>query len=163
MNEIKNFEQYIDIASIHASRIKTALEKLALTRPITLFFITTATFEKLGYIEFALHRFAKLQDLLGSKIFPFIVVLLGENTDNQTYIDTLNILEKFHLLPSTQEWLKWRTIRNDLAHDYPGDNIKTILETNKAIDTAEQLLSYWEILLPKIQTLVQKYKMTVKE
>ena len=85
-------------------------------------------------------RFSKLQDAMGAKLFPAILELTKEQGNLTAFIDQLNRLEKIGAIPSSEQWLRLREMRNQFAHDYPEDpQIQSSL-LNKALDLAEEML-----------------------
>jgi hypothetical protein len=158
MNELVYFEQQVKIASIHAERIEESLKKIDPLLPITLDFMSHISLDQRNCLDVVLFRFAKLQDLLGEKLFPLIITFAGKDPKKNTYIDQLNILEKMELLPSRIEWMEMRKLRNRIAHDYPCDTDTTLQETNNALDAAKKLAAYWHTLLSQIQKLADQYK-----
>lgn len=67
-------------------------------------------------------RFAKLQDTCGQKIFPLVLRCVGEDVSGKTFLDILNLLEKFGFIDSVDFWIDLRRARNAVAHEYP-DNL----------------------------------------
>jgi hypothetical protein len=66
-----------------------------------------------------IYRFTKLQDALGSRLFPALAVLVIGDEEPRPFLDTLNRLEKAGVLESVETWQTLRVLRNNLAHDYP--------------------------------------------
>jgi len=64
-------------------------------------------------------RFGRLQDAMGSRLLPALLQLAQEWQDNEPFIDKLNRAEKLGMLPSVEQWLTLRELRNQTAHDYP--------------------------------------------
>lgn len=64
-------------------------------------------------------RFGKLQDAIGSRLLPAMLQLLEEWHDNEAFVDKLNRAEKLGILPSVEQWIALREIRNQTAHEYP--------------------------------------------
>lgn len=85
-------------------------------------------------------RFAKLQDTMGAKLFPAILELTREPGDFPAYLDKLDRLEKIGALPSADEWLEMREIRNAFAHDYPEDSEIQAATLNRAFVAAQRLV-----------------------
>lgn len=155
---IKRLEMYIPIADIHVKRIEDALCSLKTLLPLTGSNYHTLSIEQLGCLDLLTNRFAKLQDLIGAKIFPLLLTLLDETIEEKTAIDRLNILEKLHLLPSRQQWLDWREVRNDITHEYPCETASLIDKTNAALDTVQLLTTYWHQLRPQIIEIKNTYE-----
>ena len=79
MNELVYFEQQVKIASIHAERIEESLKKIDPLLPITLDFMSHISLDQRNCLDVVLFRFAKLQDLLGEKLFPLIITFAGKD------------------------------------------------------------------------------------
>lgn len=75
-------------------------------------------------IDQYLFRFAKLQDVMGEKLFKLCLSKFEENVDKLPFLDILNKLEKYLTLRLTDEWQNLRKIRNQLAHEYEDDAIE---------------------------------------
>lgn len=65
-----------------------------------------------------LFRFTKLQDALGERLLPATLHQLAEPFEDWPMRDRLNRLEKLGFL-NVDDWLRWRDLRNRLAHEYP--------------------------------------------
>ena len=85
-------------------------------------------------------RFAKLQDAMGAKLLPMILELTKEQGDLDVYLDKLNRLEKIGALPSVDEWLELREMRNAFAHDYPEDSEMQAAILNRAFSASDRLV-----------------------
>lgn len=64
-------------------------------------------------------RFGRLHDTLGDKLLPHLLMLLAEPVGPA--IDNLDRAEKLGLLPSTDNWMTGRRLRNRMAHEYVRD------------------------------------------
>ncbi len=67
-------------------------------------------------------RFSRLADFVTSKFLRTILILLREDTN--VYIDRANILEKLEIIPSAEEIIAIKDMRNSIVHDYWIDEIK---------------------------------------
>ena len=65
-----------------------------------------------------LFRFMKLQDTLGERLIPGKLGRLLEPYEDWPMRDRLDRLEKLGYL-DVDAWLRWRELRNRLAHEYP--------------------------------------------
>ena len=63
-------------------------------------------------------RFMKLQDALGERLIPATLSELREPFEEWPMRDRLDRLEKLGYL-DVEQWLRWREVRNGLAHEYP--------------------------------------------
>jgi len=77
-----------------------------------------ANAEKLRLLDQLLFRFTKLQDAVGLRLVPATLAALSEPFEEWPMIDRLNRLEKLGFV-NVDDWLRWREIRNRLAHEYP--------------------------------------------
>jgi len=64
-------------------------------------------------------RFGRLQDTLGDKLLPTLLRALAEPVGPA--IDNLDRAEKLGLLPSADEWIAARKLRNRMVHEYVRD------------------------------------------
>ncbi|WP_330947447.1 hypothetical protein [Thermomonas sp. LB-4] len=64
-------------------------------------------------------RFGRLQDTLGDKLIPALLRALGEPVG--AAIDNLDRAERLGWLPSSEQWLIVRRLRNQMVHDYIED------------------------------------------
>ena len=67
-------------------------------------------------IEAFAARFGRLQDHLGEKLIPRLLLLLGEAPG--PLLDNLNRAERLGILENALDWLAWRKLRNRLVHEY---------------------------------------------
>lgn len=57
-----------------------------------------------------------MQDHLGEKLLPRLLLLLGETPGPM--LDTLNRAERLGILENALDWLAWRKLCNRLVHEY---------------------------------------------
>ena len=72
-------------------------------------------------VEAFVARFARLQDTLGDKVLPALLAALGEPV--AAVIDNLDRAERLGLLPSADEWLATRRLRNRMVQEYVEDPV----------------------------------------
>lgn len=65
-----------------------------------------------------LFRFMKLQDAMGERLIPATLHRLLEPYEDWPMRDRLDRLEKLGYV-DVEQWLRWRDVRNRLAHEYP--------------------------------------------
>lgn len=92
-------------------------------------------------------RFARLQDTLGDKLLPALLAATQEHVG--THIDNLDRAERLGWLPSADQWIAMRRLRNQMVHEYIEDPV--ILAD--ALMTAHSLLP---ALLQVAQRLLQE-------
>ncbi len=64
-------------------------------------------------------RFARLQDSLGDKLLPALLVALAEPVG--AALDNLNVGERLGWFDSVEHWRSVRALRNQMIHDYVED------------------------------------------
>lgn len=70
-------------------------------------------------VEAFVGRFGRLQDTLGDKLLPAYLAALGEAVG--AVIDNLDRAESLGLIPSADDWLAIRKLRNQMVHEYIED------------------------------------------
>jgi len=140
---------YIRIADLHAKRLSYALDEAKDFLPLTADKMAKLSDKQISITDMAINRFSKLQDVIGSKIFPLFLELMGEQVG--FFIDNLNKLEKHEYLDDANWWKDLRDKRNEITHDYP-DDYKTLSDHfNEMVAYADQLLEYWQGLKEKLR------------
>ena len=64
-------------------------------------------------------RFGRLQDTVGDKLLPALLLALAENLGPA--IDNLDKAEKFGFIESADAWMEMRRLRNQMVHEYIED------------------------------------------
>jgi hypothetical protein len=70
-------------------------------------------------VEAFVGRFGRLQDTVGDKLLPLLLVVLGEKPS--AAIDNLDQAERMGLLKSVDDWMAMRNLRNQMVHEYVED------------------------------------------
>jgi hypothetical protein len=70
-------------------------------------------------VEAFVGRFGRLQDTVGDKLLPTLLVALGEKP--AAAIDNLDRAERLGLIDSTDDWMTMRNLRNKMVHEYVED------------------------------------------
>ncbi len=84
-------------------------------------------------------RFGRMQDTVGDKLIPVLLKSLAEKTGSA--LDNLNRAEKLGFLPSVEEWLDVRNLRNKLVHEYMSDPAEFAAALNIAHSMVSLLVS----------------------
>jgi len=84
-------------------------------------------------------RFTKLQDAMGTRLFPATLQYLQEQYEERPMLDKLNRLEKLGYIQSAEAWQNIRNTRNKFAHDYPDDWEKNAALINVACEDAANM------------------------
>jgi hypothetical protein len=101
-------------------------------------------------VEAFVGRFGRLQDTVGDKLLPLLLVALGEKSS--AAIDNLDRAERLGLLKSADEWITMRNLRNQMVHEYVEDPaiLSSALQTGHAfvptlIATANKMIAEIEL------------------
>ncbi len=90
-----------------------------------------------AHLEAFASRFCRFQDMLGDKLFPAWLELVGEK--QKTFLDNLNRLEKLDIIHSAEHWLQARSLRNKMIHEYISSNELMVDAVNQANDYIDEL------------------------
>ncbi|MFZ4775465.1 MAG: hypothetical protein ACOYM3_08895 [Terrimicrobiaceae bacterium] len=69
-------------------------------------------------------KFSRISDIFTQKVLKSLTLLLRE--DAPTFIDRMNLCEKLGILPSAEDMISIRDLRNLIAHEYITENILEI-------------------------------------
>lgn len=137
---MRELKEMIKIGDIHVDRIRMALKDLNSLLPFDAFKITSLTKENLLLTDFLVHRFGKLQDLLGNKIINEFLIVIDEYAPHLSMLDKIYKLERLEIIKDSEVWKKIRHVRNYVTHDYPHHPDFTAENINKIIELAPQLI-----------------------
>lgn len=84
-------------------------------------------------------RFTKLQDAMGSRLFPAILQYLQEQYEERPLLDKLNRLEKLGYIQNAEVWQNIRITRNKFTHDYPDDWSRNAALINVACEAGAEM------------------------
>jgi len=118
-----------------------ALTSLAPILPMTGERLEHLTDAQVQSVDQFILRFTKLQDAMGSRLFPAILQYLQEQYEERPMLDKLNRLEKLGYIQSAEKWQNIRSTRNKFAHDYPDDWDKNAALINLACEAAADMYS----------------------
>jgi hypothetical protein len=98
-------------------------------------------------------KFSRVSDIYTQKVIKTILFLLRE--DAPTFLDRMNLCEKLGIIPSAEELIAIRDLRNIIAHEYLSENLVEIyreiiqLSDNlmKSITLTDKFLSDRKFLL----------------
>lgn len=140
----------LKIADIHVERIQHSKNQLKTIFPLSSLSIANFSEENLLNIEMLTSRFAKLQDLIGTKIIDYYLNANQENIIGLTIRDKVLKLEKLGIIEKASIWTKLREIRNHLAHEYPDDPNLTASYLNEVFTLADELIKCYRNLKQNI-------------
>ncbi|NOT13097.1 MAG: hypothetical protein HOP23_14885 [Methylococcaceae bacterium] len=149
----ETIHEVLKICERHADRLQWAMIELRPHLPFSEQALAQLSDIELAILDQFSTRFGKLQDLMGAKLFPAILELTKEPGDLKAFIDKLYRLEKIGAIPSADDWLLMREIRNAFSHDYPDDPDLQAEILNKAFELAIQLLD----VLNRVVAFIKPY------
>ena len=91
-------------------------------------------------------KFSRVSDIFTQKVLKTLIFVLRE--DAPTFLDRMNLCEKLGIIPSAEELIAIRDLRNIIAHEYLSENLVEIYIENiklsddllKAIHQTERFL-----------------------
>jgi len=137
-------KKYLKEAEKHAIRLNSAYSKMIQFFPLSGQSVKKFTENEIEHIDQYLYRFAKLQDVIGEKLFPSLLSFLGEDITRSSFIDIFNRLEQLEIISDYDGWVKLRLIRNELSHEYedePDDNAEKLNRIFNLKNVLEQYLA----------------------
>ena len=146
-------QSFIEIGDIHADRLEKALRHISHRVPFQALDMNKFADDELSYMEMMTSRFAKLQDILGAKVFPLLLQHLQESRSDDSGLDRLHKLEKLGILPSAQEWIMMRELRNHITHEYPDNPELMASNLNKTVEYAKKFMLFWQQLKATIKAI----------
>ncbi|MGC8555355.1 MAG: hypothetical protein ACP5NA_07725 [Candidatus Acidulodesulfobacterium sp.] len=127
----------------HVLRIKYAKEKMHNFMPLNVEKYKSLNNEEIGYIDQFIFRFSKLQDSMGKRLFPLVLIIVGEDIEDMSFSDILNRLEKIKAIDSANDWKKLREIRNEISHEYSSEIYLVVEGINKFYLAAPYIVSIY--------------------
>lgn len=135
-----------EICDKHIIRINEAIEGLNVELPMSADCYAQLSKEQVRCIDQFIFRFSKLQDAMGAKIFRYILEHLDEDISALPMRDILNRLERYLIIPSADEWIYIRELRNEIAHDYPLQDSDVLAILNELLSKVETLFGIYNKL-----------------
>ena len=117
----------------HLKHARHALDSLAPVLPLDGLTLNSLDLEGVQDVDQLVLRYSKLQDCMGSRLFPALLKVLMEPMEERPMLDKLHRLEKMRVLPSVNRWQELREIRNAFDHDYPEDDGVKAAALNAAV------------------------------
>jgi hypothetical protein len=136
-------EQSFNESKKHCLRLNKAFDKIKSLIPLNQDRYLKLNDDEIAFIDQYIFRFSKLQDALGNKLFKAVLLLLGEDLTNKSFIDMFNRLEQLGIIKNYDLWVELRKLRNELAHDYEDDPIETSEKINKVFDKKDVLEKFF--------------------
>jgi hypothetical protein len=122
----------------HAEALGDALADIALRAFVPADLESLAKADRRLLDQFA-YRYTRLQDDMGARLMPAVLTALGEDIVALPALDRFNRLEQLGWLPSADEWMELRQVRNPFTHDYPESAEERFERFQTALAAAERL------------------------
>ena len=136
----------------HVYHLFHAMLSIRTFLPLTDKTYTNLSDEQIQDVDQFILRYTKLQDTMGSRLFPAILGYLTEQFEDRPMLDKLNRLEKLGFIDSVEQWQTVRNIRNKFAHDYPDDPNKNAAHLNFALESVSVLYAMLTTISTQLNT-----------
>jgi DnaJ-domain-containing protein 1 len=147
------YNETLKICQRHSDRLRWSMHQLQPHIPFTANMMNGLTDIELAVLDQFSTRFSKLQDTMGEKLSPVVLELTKEQGNLLAFVDRLHRLEKIGAIPSADNWLLLREMRNAFSHEYPDDLALQAAILNKAFELAAELIS----ILDGIKVFAARY------
>ena len=97
------------------------------------------------------YRYTRLQDDMGARLLPAVLLALGEDVAAMPAFDRFARLEQLGWLPSADDWNSLRQIRNQFVHDYPDSNEERYERLQAAASATSKMLGIMDLINTKLQ------------
>ncbi|MDN3558462.1 hypothetical protein KF947_14800 [Halomonas sp. FeN2] len=134
----------------HRHFIDYALSSLQASLPITGERLTRLSDAEIQSLDQFVLRFGKLQDAIGTRLLPSVLLYLQEPYEDRPMLDKLHRLEKLGYIENSEQWQTLRILRNRFAHEYPDDPDKNAAILMLAIESVASLGSILERIDQKL-------------
>jgi len=152
---VATIESSVKECETHILRLRRGERLLAGFFPLTMESYSDLDDEKTEHIDQFLYRFSKLQDSMGTRLLPSVFAYLEGDDSPRPFLDVLNRLEKLGILSDVKDWEFFRSLRNNLAHDYPESAAQTV-------ETLNLLFTEWRRLADTFARVRDRYMQNVK-
>lgn len=160
MKDIRNtFTEKLYECNQHKKRLLSAKKKLKAIMPLDLEKYRELDEIFISIIDQMLFRFSKLQDTMGEKIFPYILLMNGEEVKKMSFIDRLNRLEELELVEKDL-WMNLRQERNEIAHEYSFNQQEVVDSINAIYEKSDKLIEIYDRLY---KYCIDKFELKVPE
>ena len=87
-------------------------------------FSSPISFETEESLDALSSKFSRVSDIFTQKVLKTLIFVLRE--DAPTFLDRMNLCEKLGIIPSAEEIIAIRDLRNIIAHEYLSENLVEI-------------------------------------
>jgi len=148
----KKLAFHIEEASIHIARLEDILPVLQELYPLQKKDFETLSLSDKDKLDVLAFRFAKLQDLLGVKIFREYLSLLHYPVEDKNFLELLKELDKENIV-DIDIWSELRGVRNSISHDYPFEEDEKVEAINYLIKNVTYLIDLTRKIKESFETI----------
>ena len=139
MDGTQKFLLHLEEAAVHINRLQEILPTLKKMYPLSIENFSALSVEEQDKLDVLAFRFAKLQDLLGTKIFREYLSALQYPVEDKNFLELLKELDKENIL-DIDLWSEFRGVRNSISHDYPSEEEEKVEAVNYLVEHIEKLI-----------------------
>ena len=120
---VSNLQNLLDL---NWNALKQALPSFerSLVKCRDLDFSPPISFETEESLDALSSKFSRVSDIFTQKVLKTLIFVLRE--DAPTFLDRMNLCEKLGIIPSAEEIIAIRDLRNIIAHEYLSENLVEI-------------------------------------
>ncbi|MEA1955366.1 MAG: hypothetical protein U9N02_02600 [Campylobacterota bacterium] len=152
MNIYKKLELHLEESTIHINRLLDVLDILEKLYPLDVHKLKLISIENKDKLDVLAFRFAKLQDLLGTKIFREYLAVLQYPTEDKNFLELLKELDKEKII-EIDIWSEFRGVRNSISHDYPFEEDDKLEAINYLIKNVRYLINITKNIKDNFETI----------
>ena len=142
-----------NLLDLNWSLLKQALPSFerSLVKCRDLDFSLPISFEAEESLDALSSKFSRVSDIFTQKVLKTFLFVLRE--DAPTFLDRMNLCEKLGIIPSAEELIAIRDLRNTIAHEYLSENLVEIyMEIIQLSDSLLKAILETERFFIKIKT-----------
>ena len=152
MQTLERLQMHLKEADHHIQRLNSVMATLKKYHPFHKDIFSSIESDILDKLDVLAFRFAKLQDLLGSKIFREYLEVNSYPLEGKSFLEILKELDKEQII-DIDKWSEFRGVRNALAHDYPFEEYEKLEAINYLIENIEYLVEVTQRVRRKVETI----------
>lgn len=118
-----NASKLQNLLDLNWNLLKQALPSFerSLVKSRNLDFSPPISFETEESLDALSSKFSRVSDIFTQKVLKTLIFVLRE--DAPTFLDRMNLCEKLGIIPSAEEIIAIRDLRNIIAHEYLSENL----------------------------------------
>ena len=143
-NSTDKLKKILSLLDTNFQRLNYAYSRIEPLLPFNISKVENLKPEQISFIDQYIYRFAKIQDIMGEKLFRMILEILEEPLESLAFIDLLNKLEQLDVIPDKSDWLYLRKLRNEVSHEYPLVDDETVASLNSLVNFKNKLNQFYQ-------------------